>query len=338
MQEHAGNPGDNTVLSQKPAHLRRRKGDVQFFAIAEAGILEAQALLLCESIRMFAGAYASSLITVVSPRSSRRPSLTTRVRLDKLEVEYLELDIETPRPQYGPSFRVHAAAYVEGRPGPPILVQVDSDTLFLGEPDFALEGVDIAARPVDLKGMCTAGANDPCDAYWRHLCALTGVNYEDLPLLTTTVDRQEVRASYNAGLVAVRRRSALFSKAEQMFVRIVQSEHHSYVEPADPVRTGSGYISPEGFAYWGTSQATISLACTAARASVGILPTSHNVPLHYFNECAAQHRAPPVHVHYHWLGIASECARNPLLDGRIALPPRTLDWLRQRLPLDARGA
>lgn len=321
------------MLLQTPAPLACRSGDIQFVAIAEAGILETQALLLCESIRTFAGAYASSLITVVSPRSNRRPSLATRQRLDKLDVEYLELDIETPRPEYGPSFRVHAAAHVEGRAGPPILVQVDSDTLFLGEPDFALDGIDLAARPVDLKGMCTAGADDPCDAYWRHLCTLTGVNYEEVPLLTTTVDQHQVRASYNAGLVAVRRGSGLFSKTEQMFVRIVQSEHGSHVKPADPVRIGSGYISPHGFAYWGTSQAAISLACTASRACVRILPISHNVPLHYFNDCAAQHPIPPVHVHYHWLGIASECSRNPLLDGRIALPRRTLDWLRRRLPL-----
>ena len=42
-----------------------REQSVEFVLIAEAGILEAQALLLCESIRRFSGRYARSAVTVV---------------------------------------------------------------------------------------------------------------------------------------------------------------------------------------------------------------------------------------------------------------------------------
>ncbi len=321
-------------LSPEPHALRRRAADVQFMAVAEAGMLEQQAILLCESIRAFAGAYAASAIVVVTPRSGRRPSSTTRRRLDKLSVDYLELEIDTPRPEYGPSFRVHAAAHVERLPGPATLVQLDSDTLFLGEPDFALCDVDVATRPVDLKGICTTGADDPADAYWRHLCALAEVEYDAVPWLTTTIDHRAVRASYNGGLIVARRERGIFARTEDLFLRVVRSPLHSYAEPPQPILIGSGHVSPAGFAYWGTSQAAISLACVAADATVGILPPEYNVPLHYFDACDAAAKALPVHVHYHWLGLQQYAAINPLLDGRLGLSPRQANWLRQRMPLD----
>lgn len=324
------------MLTGVPNLPRDDGADVQFLALAEAGILEAQAVLLCESIRQFAGAYASSTITVVSPRGDRRPSPATRRRLDRLDVELIELDIETPCPQYGTSFRVHAAAHVERLPGPPVLVQLDSDTLFLGEPDFSMRGVDFAARPVDVKGMCTGGPGDPQDAYWRELCALCEVDYDDIPLLTTTIDRQVIRASYNGGLVAARRERALFGRTEEFFLRIVESKHNSHSAPAGPVRIGSGYVSPEGYSYWGTSQAALSLACTASDARVGILPDAYNVPLHFFGSAAPPLSTPPIHVHYHWLGLKDECALNPMLDGRIELPEHKARWLHRRMPLDVR--
>lgn len=44
---------------------------VEFALVAESGVLERQAIILCESIRKFAGKYADSPITVISPRSDR---------------------------------------------------------------------------------------------------------------------------------------------------------------------------------------------------------------------------------------------------------------------------
>jgi hypothetical protein len=59
-----------------------RGADVEFCVLAEAGVLEAQAPLLCSSIRRFAGAYSSAAIVVVSPRPDRRPCRTTLRDLD----------------------------------------------------------------------------------------------------------------------------------------------------------------------------------------------------------------------------------------------------------------
>src|SRR6185369_17577113 len=92
---------------------------VEFVFIAEAGILEAQAVLLCESIRRFAGNHASAPITVVSPRSRRSPSQSAQRKLTQLGAEYLPLEIDSCCPDYGTSYRVHSLAAIERRPGPP---------------------------------------------------------------------------------------------------------------------------------------------------------------------------------------------------------------------------
>lgn len=312
-----------------PAALPR---DVQFFLIAERGILESQALLLCESVRAFGGAYAKCPITVVSPRPSRRPCRETIRRLGRLQVEHVALNLESPCPSYGPSYRILAAAYLERESRSAVLVQLDSDTIFVGEPDFGLAGADAAARPVDVKGMSTEGEGDAFDPYWRTLCRLLEVDYEAIPWITTTVDRKTVRANFNGGLLAVRPARGLFRRTAEFFLRLVRAQHRPWAGCGTLVKSGTGMVNREGSDYWGTSQATFSLSVTSLGGVMQILPPSYNVPLHSF-DLLAPLPAPPVHVHYHWLCSAGETDPNPLTDGRLNLAPAVRDWIRSRLPL-----
>jgi hypothetical protein len=215
-------------------------------------------------------------------------------------------------------------------------VQVDSDTVFLQDPDFSLNGVDAAARPVDVKGMCTSGPGDPFDPYWRSLCRLCEVEYEQLPMVKTTVDRQVVRASYNGGLVAARRATGIFERTEEFFNRVVAAKLKPWGTD-QRVKSGAGLVGTAGGAYWGTSQAALSLAITASGASVQLFPETYNIPLHLTSP-AGFSEGPPIHVHYHWIGSAGEIDGNPMLDGRLHLPSETVDWLRERLPLRAEPA
>ena len=305
--------------------------DVEFFLIAEKGSLEFQAALLCESLRTFAGAYRFAAITVISPRKERRPSAAILRKLELLEVEYLELDFLSSCPFYGPSFKVYGAAHVERRSGRPILVQLDSDTLFVGEPNLLLDGHVAAARPVDVKGMCTSGLEDSFDLYWQTLCRLCGVDYNRLPLVQTTVDHQTVRASYNGGLIAVNRASGIFERTEMFFERGMTANLKPWGERGK-LKTGAGPVEGQGGEYWGTSQAALSLAITAAGGTARILSPAHNVPLHYFDSISPLPQMP-VHIHYHWLFAAGEHLTNPLLDGRMEISQELTQWLRQRVPL-----
>jgi hypothetical protein len=304
---------------------------VEFILIAEAGILEAQALLLCESIRCFAGAHSRCPITVISPRSDRRPSPSTLRKLERLEAEYLPIETDSCCPEYGSSYRVHSAAHIERRSGPPLIIQLDSDTLFLSEPDFSLMGCEAAARPVDVKGMCTTGPGDPFDDYWRELCALVGVDYEQIPVIRTTVDRQAVRASYNGGLYVTRRASGLFARTEDIFKRLVAAGLRPWTTDGPLMRTGTGYLRGASTAYWGTSQAAFSLAVVSGNHRVQLLPDTHNFPLHSLDQMTTPIPTPLVHVHYHWLFAA--CAEASPAIERLGLPAATAAWLNARLPL-----
>ena len=195
--------------------LQRAEAIESFASFTEAGVLEAQALPRAAA---FGGLPARMLLHRLSRYrpGPRRPGRRTRRELEELGVEYLELDVHSVCPDYGTTFRIHALAHLSRRPGPPILVQIDSDTLFLAEPDFSLQGVDVAARPVDVKGMCTTGEGDPFDPYWRNLCTLCEVDYALLPEVVTTVDRKTVRAHCNGGLV-VAKRAAEYSSARRNF-------------------------------------------------------------------------------------------------------------------------
>ncbi len=309
---------------------------VEFVLIAEAGILERQALLLCESIRRFGGALSSSAITVVSPRKSRRPSHATLKMLDRLQAEYLALEIDSACPDYGPSFKVHALAHVARRSGPPIMVQVDSDSLFVAEPN-ALSKIDWAAgRPVDVKGMCTTGPGDEFDEYWRALCAVAGVDYEQIPVIRTTVDRVRVRASYNGGLLAARRASGIFERAEEYFLRLVAADLRPWEGRDIAIRSGAEIVSKAGSAYWGTSQAAFSLASVRSGRRVEILSDAYNFPLHLLDEMTTPVPAPLAHIHYHWLASNGAGDASALFDARLRLSAEVRAWLRPRAPFSER--
>jgi hypothetical protein len=306
--------------------------DTEFFLIAERGILEAQAVLLCKSIRRFAGAYAKSAISVVSPRRNARPCRTTVRQLAPLGVDYVELDLPSPCPAYGSSFKVLAAARMEDRGRAPVLVQLDSDTLFVGEPDFSLPAAHVGARPVDVKGMCTEGPGDAFDAYWHGLCELCDVDYESLPWVITTVDGKTVRANYNGGLIAARRACGIFQQTREFFLRLVAAGRKPWANSGLLIKSGTGPVGREGSEYWGTSQAALSLATTARHGIVEILSSLYNVPVHYFASLPPLDGVP-VHIHYHWLLSEGEGHDNPMFGGRLPLPPEIAEWIRRESPL-----
>jgi hypothetical protein len=279
---------------------------VKFCLLAERGVLADQAILLCRSIRHFAGRYASAHITVISPRRERRPHREQIEILEVLGVDYVELELDRPVPEYGPSYRVLALAWCAERYGSDILVQLDSDTVFLGEPDIRTEEAGAAARPVDVTGMCSAGPDDPFDAIWQRMAKLCRVDLDAMPMLQTTVDKRRVRASYNAGLLFGP--SKLYPLVAEFLVKILRDEIRPYPSLQGGIRSGAGQVSPEGSQFWGTSQAAISLALTAMNMSMRILGQDHNVPVHMLDEFS-EPLLRVTHLHYHWMFAADSVDR-----------------------------
>jgi hypothetical protein len=310
--------------------------------LVEAGSLEYQAMLLCESLRTFGGRYRHMPICAISPRPSRRPSPAFARFADAHAVEYLELALPSACEEYAATYRIYASAYRATRSTSDVLVVVDSDTLFLREPDFLLDGADVMARPVDVKGICTTGPDDPFDLYWRRLCQLGGLDHERLPFVDATVDGARVKASYNGGLVAVRRHTEVFEHAADLFDRAVHAGLRPHANHAPSVFASTGYVGDTASAWWGTSQSTLSVAIWRTTARVRLFEPGYNVPLHSWDQFQSRHQTLPfeglIHLHYHWLCAPGSGRPNPLLDGRLPLPDRLAAWLGARIPFPADAA
>ena len=236
-------------------------------------------------------------------------------------MNYAELDLISPVPAYGPSFKVLALAWCASRAGPSTLVQLDSDTVFLSEPDFRPGDRKIAVRPVDVPGICSGGPADPRDEGWRAMARSCGVDLDALSYVLTTIGGSRVRASYNGGLVAATR--SFFTLVETCFLRIVGSG--AFGEgPAAAFRAGAGLVDAEGAAFWGTSQAAISLAAVVGGHPVRLLGDDHNVPAHMLDDLHETRRV--THLHYHWM-YSELATRRVLHHPRLVFTSEQRAWL-----------
>ncbi len=199
--------------------------------------------------------------------------------------------------------------------------------LFCNEPDLDLAGHSAALRPVDAKGMCSEGFGDTNDPYWRTLCSISGVDYDVLPLLETTLGRVSVKASYNGGFAVTVREAGIFGRALDYFHQSICSGLVPKPGTKQVVLAGHGIVSGRGSELWGSSQACLSLAVWGSGLSVRTLPPSHNFPLNMWDAMTRMQRATPLTiVHYRRL-LAGDALLNPLLNGTANVTPEFVAWL-----------
>lgn len=308
------------------------KPNVAFVVCIEGGVLETQALILIESIRRYAGRFNNCSIYALSPRAGHAISTAARKKLEQLNATYIDKILNTECEEYGSANRVAAAAYVERTYPHETLVILDSDTLFLREPDRILlpEDIDVLVRPVDLKGMCTGGPPDSFDTYWRDLCRCCDVAYDDIPWTRSFVDLQRIKASYNGGLIITRGNLGILERWAAFFFASIRQQLAPY-KTEWRLRSGVSWVDSKASRLWGSNQAALSLAIWSKTRRVQELPATYNYPLHLHSRIdpsiAAAVFPQLVHVHYHWL---LEEATNPLFQSHGPMSPEQQEWLRSR--------
>lgn len=313
------------------------KPDVGFVACIEGGTLETQALRLFESIRLYTGRFKDSALYALSPRAGHPISMTARRQLEALEVHYIDTLLNTECPEYGSANRVAAAAHIEATHPHELLVILDSDTLFLREPQaFNLPPeVDVAVRPVDMKGISTTGPEDAFDAYWRQLCECCGVDYDALPWRESFLDRYRIKANYNGGLVVARGKLGIMRRWADFFFTSLRQGVRPHTH-SQTFRAGAGWVEPAAGNLWGSNQAALALAIWGATRQVQELPPTYNYPLHMHAQVdptLTQTVFPQlVHVHYHWLLAEDAQPDNPLFLPSGPLSTRQRNWLRPPAP------
>lgn len=311
--------------------------DCSFVLSVEQGKLEAQAILLVESLRRFGGAYANCPVYAVSPRPARQMGTACAAALTALGVQIITRELLPLNEAYGTVARMAACAWAEQNLSSEIIVSLDDDLFFTGEPDFRLQGGDFFARPVDIKGMCTSGPNDPCDHYWHQIAQLAGIDYDEIPWVETTVDHIWVKASYNGGMVAVRRRLGLFQKTMEIFQSMRKNNLAPYQALKGEVFSSIGYVGPEATRWWGSAQAALSMAVIRQKAIIALAPPTYNVPAH---EAVSAERPmstvtlkDAVLIHYHWLLDSEYTGKSPFFHANSTLSPDMIAWLKYKTPL-----
>jgi hypothetical protein len=309
---------------------------VSFVLCIENNSIRDQALLLCESIRRFGGRYKDSPILAFAPRGGLGVDGATRRKLEQMGVEYVDRPLNTTCLEYAPANRVFAGAYAETHAETDFLVVLDSDTVWLDEPELPIEA-DVAVRPVDHKGSASGGPGDRFEAYWATLAKMCGTSLDRLPSMRSTIGNERIRASYNAGLTVVRREKGILNRCADLFSATVSAGIRPYRGTGMNIFASTGHVGQAGSEYWGSSQAAMTLAIWATTDRVLHYPDHYNVPLHLV---AADSEIdprwlvhPPVHLHYHWMfGQRHHEVAMELL-AKLGLSPDRREWLRGRIPL-----
>jgi hypothetical protein len=262
-----------------------------FVACVERGPLEAQALLLCASIRRYGGNLASAPIHVFRPRRGLPLTRRTHRRLRELDVALHEQRLNTDYAHFPRTNKIFVCEWAEQNLDVDHVVFVDSDTVFLQEPSALLldSGCDVAIRPVDTKTVTSCGEGDPKDGYWLALYAACGV--VPPPFIETSVDRVRIRACFNSGLVSARRRAGVFAQWREDFETIMKAGL------LPPVKTKPKIGMPF------LDQNALATTLSRFSGSLEILPDGYNYCLPKRDQMPEPLRSACwkdlVHLHYH---------------------------------------
>ncbi|MBV8984453.1 MAG: hypothetical protein JO248_08460, partial [Acidimicrobiia bacterium] len=248
-------------------HLHDAARDVAVLICTEAGRLERQSVLMCETLRRRGGRFADVPVYSFQPRPGPALDRKTRERFADLGVVHIEAPLNVCLPAYGFANKAHAAAFAEAFLDHEIFVVMDSDMLVLSEPaEFNLpSGIDLAIRPEPFKVAGTTDDDENAeiwDGFERHAGVSGPRRYVE-----TVVSQERIRAYYNSGLIVARRSLGLMRQWHDL----TESLAKSGIIPGD-----NRSIFTEQY----------GLAMAIARIGVGpsILPPTYNYGLPWHDQ------------------------------------------------------
>lgn len=319
---------------------RLHTSEIAYLICVEANRLEPQARLLCESIRTFTGHYRNAPIIAVSPRPHLALGPESRAHLDALDVIYMVEPLNDTGSPYGPINRIVAGAWAETVSPQPYLVLLDTDTVFLDEPNFVR--ADAGVRPVDVKGSASGGVDDPLDAYWTRMCTLGGISPSQLPMIATAVDNIPIRASYNGGFTVLRRDRGILQRTREIFFASLAENLRPLAGAELNILASTGLVGLEASEWWGASQAALSVAIWSKTSDVYTFDERYDVPVHIL--ASPDQPWPmgagfnPILLHYHYLAEVQYREQFQRVLKRIRCSRDVIEWIEDRLPLfDCRG-
>ena len=195
------------------------------FAFMQAyGGDERESLLLARSLRTFGGEMANRPLWLMMPQNLEVSESTLRV-LDGLGVQVHRFEVPEDALRFPFGGKVYAAAAAESLASDQtdILVWMDSDTVFAGEPtEFLLgENIDLGYRPVMLKNISLL-YDEPLNPFWDFLYKHCETPAENIFPMLTTSDRLHIRPQFNAGIMCLRPQKELLRTWRDNFEKLYQ--------------------------------------------------------------------------------------------------------------------
>ncbi|GJD15468.1 hypothetical protein RIVM261_004240 [Rivularia sp. IAM M-261] len=257
---------------------------IAFIICTEPGRLEAQSLMLAESIRKFCGNLKDTPIYSFHPRVGEPIALATREAFLDLNVIHQQLPINQEFHNYYLANKPLVCAYAEQNIDAEILVFLDSDKCFFSEPEEFLLPADcnVRMRPEYGQGIGSVGSKDPNEWYWQKLYDVLGVKRE--VFVSTPIGNKKIRAYWNSGLVAVRRSAGIFTAWKENFTKVMRLN----INP------------PQGIYF--VEQSLLSVTLCALEQNVSHFSSRYSYPLPLHNRLVKEARVKQwnnfVSIHY----------------------------------------
>ncbi len=249
------------------------KTPLAFIICTEPGRLEAQSLMLAESIRKFCGNLKDTPIYSFHPRSGTPIAFETQKAFTELGVIHQQIPINQEFHEYYLANKPLTCAYAEQNIDAEILVFLDSDKCFFSEPtEFLLpDNCNVRMRPEYGQGIGSTGSKDSHEWYWKKLYEVLGVKQE--LFVNTPIGNKKIRAYWNSGLVVVRRDAGIFTSWKENFEKVM----HLDITP------------PQGIYF--VEQSVLSITLCALEEQVSHFSDNYSYPLPLHNRLSKQWRS-----------------------------------------------
>jgi hypothetical protein len=175
----------------------------------EAGPLETQVLMLADTLRAFGGSWAKTDVIAVKPRTGPAISAYTRREFRRLDVEFIDEKFNVELDWWNNANKSSVMSQLEGRVQTPNITWMDSDLIVLKPLDHLVPapGSRFIARAGE--GYLGSNGDDANSVYWRALCALVGVKFDDFEMITSFPELRPIRAYWQAGIYTYEKTTGL---------------------------------------------------------------------------------------------------------------------------------
>ena len=283
-----------------------KRYDITFVCCVESGSLECQTIRMVESLRRYGGKFATAPVIAVTPRFGPPLGRKTRQIFDRYEIEYLVLRSDMRNARYSwNNFmnKPHAILAVDERAQSEAIGWLDSDLLFVNEPDELNLRADesfLACTPDRIGG--TTGVTDPLEPYWLSICRALNLDIESLPWVITEFEHDRIRYYFNSGMFVYRRETSFAKQYLENCTKILDA-----------------HISSKVCGFFFTDQVALGLTAFQLGLPWRALPYSHNSTMgsSLHNTCYSEDALRKARiVHYHdsmWPAfwpVFLECLRN----------------------------